>query len=232
MFNKKPFIKFINITSDLDDCKPIPSKKALPAWWRDIPLTHNGVPTIKNCPSFPDYFASGYIVPMWMDITATPQESDSFLFSNRFAPFPAWDVHPKEQFVDHVPAYVGNRKVTHTLKINCPWHVITSPGYSVMQIPLFYEFNRDWTVLPGIIDTDIHHQVNQQLLIHSDLNPIEFKKNQPFVMYVPFKRQDYNFESRNSTEEDIVYFEKKEEELQKFRNAGHSYRKLQRNRDS
>ena len=232
MFNKKPFIKFINMSSDLDDCKPIDSKKFIPSWWKNLPLTHNGIPTIKNCPSFPDYFGSGYIVPMWLDVTATPQENDSFLFSKKFAPFPGWDVHPGEQFVEHVPAYVGDRKVTHTLKINCPWHIITSPGYSVMQIPLFYEFNRNWTVLPGIIDTDTHHQINQQVMIHSNLEPIEFKKGQPLALYVPFKRQSYSLESRDATNSDIEYFEKKEEELQKFRKGGNAYRKLQRDRDS
>ena len=87
-------------------------------------------------------------------------------------------------------------------------------------------------MLPGIIDTDIHTEINQQILYHGNGNPVNIKCGDPFVLYIPFKRSNkLKHEVRHQTLEEYKRFDKDMLELnQSFRPNGH-YRKLQRKRD-
>ena len=38
-------------------------------------------------------------------------------------------------------------------------------GWSVWQLPMYYDFNPLFEVLPGIIWSDRHHEINQQMLM-------------------------------------------------------------------
>jgi len=85
--------------------------------------------------------------------------------------------------------------------------------------------------MPGVIDTDIYHEINQQVLYHGDGKDITIKKGDPFVMYVPFKREKSDYSVRYYTDSDVHV-------LTEFQNKmnGHSvgdgaYRKMQRERD-
>ena len=204
MFKKKqeePVISFVTLVPGLekfDEMKPRPSSKFIPKWWKDIP-NHKGfydkLATIKSCPSFPDYFSQGYIIPMWAD-TLIKYHSETKMWSiqcgqsNDFN----WEFHPDSQFVDYVtPSFLG-KNAYGVLKAISPWKIITKPGWSVMQVPLYYHFENKFSVMPGIIHTDMHYDINQQVLVYNE-NPEEdveifIKRGDPFVQYVPFKREE------------------------------------------
>jgi hypothetical protein len=100
-----------------------------------------------------------------------------------------------------------------------------------MQMPLFYHFDDDFSILPGIVDTDIHHEMNQQVLYHGDGKKIFIKRGQPFVLYVPFKRTDYDMIIRTETEKDKARFAARDLSYKTKLVGQKEYRNLQRLRD-
>jgi len=204
---KEPVISFVTVVPGLekfDEMKPKPSSRFIPKWWKDIPNnrgSYDEMPTIRTCPSFPDYFSQGYIIPMWAD-TLIKYHADTKIWSvkcgsnNEYG----WDFHPNVQFIDYVTPSFLNKDACAVLKAISPWKIITKPGWSVMQVPLYYHFENKFSVMPGIIHTDMHYDINQQVLVYNE-NPEEdleifIKRGDPFVQYVPFKREDITNEVR------------------------------------
>ena len=98
-------------------------------------------------------------------------------------------------------------------------------------MPLFYNFNENYSILPGVIDTDIHHDVNQQVLHHSEQQEIFIKRGDPFALYIPFKRTKYDLVVSAATEKDIKYFKQKIFNYATKSMGQGEYRALQRKRD-
>ena len=204
-FRKSPKIEFFTTVSTLPEVVPIePGAKAMPGWWRQTPATMPGFDprlntgTAKICPAFPDFFAAGYIVPMWCDVLfdynhGEPRARTSApdLFSVSF--------HPPQQFLDHAPP-TARESIVAVMKLHCPWYVRTSPGYSVLQLPVLYEFDRRVTTMMGSIRSDTHHEMNQQLMVH-ERGSFVLKRGTPIAMYVPYKRERYALEVKEATEE-------------------------------
>lgn len=215
MFKKqKPIIEFISTVeglADIEECVPKAAVKYTPKWWKDTPLKkakhtilENTAGNVKNCPSFPDYFSNGYVIPMWCDtILSFDEETQVWNWktsSNQFT----WDVHTNEQFLDFVSYEEDGKKVKFLFKANCPWRIKTPRGWSVMQLPLLYHFDHDFSVMPGIIDTDVHTEINQQVAFKSDKKEILIKRGTPFVQYIPFKRQTLVAKIRDASLQDIA----------------------------
>jgi hypothetical protein len=193
LFKKEePEITFWTLERGLEDVyPPIPALEALPNWFKDIPkeilpphMNHPG--TVKACPGIVDYFKTGYVLRLWCDLKLTINEDkswhvnapeDAFVFTN----------HLDNQLIDFLP---DTNEFAMVLKAHCPWRVGTPPGYGVMQLPLTYHFNKDFTVLPGVIWTDIHHEVNQQMAFY-DYGEYFIPRGTPLAMYVPFKREKF-----------------------------------------
>ena len=232
MFKKSDKIQFVSNIEGLEtieECLPRPAKHFIPKWFKDIPSNIPG--TVKDCPSFPDYFSQGYILPMWADVKLKSQNKE-FHWETPLAKT-RWDVHSNTQFLDYPnqPSFNGV-EAQFVFKAICPWMIITPPGWSVLQLPLFYHFNQEWSVLPGVIDTDIHHEINQQVLYHGDGKEIKIKFGEPFALYIPYKRSDkLKSEIRYQTEKDKKIFEKNIMNLRTMFVPSGQYRKLQRKRD-
>lgn len=232
MFNigsdKINFISSVNGLESMDECIPKPAKNFIPQWFKDIPSSaHN---TVKDCPSFPDYFSQGYIIPMWSDVKLISDGNDWGweTSTNQIS----WDNHSNSQLLDYVGPSFNGIDTQFVFKANCPWKITTPKGWSVLQLPLFYHFNKDWSVMPGIIDTDIHCEINQQVLYHGNGKEIIIKKGEPFVLYVPFKRSNkLKHEVRYQTTEDHEMINRLNFAFRtSFPPSGY-YRKLQRKRD-
>jgi hypothetical protein len=113
-----------------------------------------------------------------------------------------------------------------------PWRIITPHGWSVLQLPLFYHFNREWSVLPGVIDTDIHNEINQQVLYHGSGRAITIKQGDPFVLYVPFQRSArLEMEISYRTEEQKAMFAERDLHWDSNFSPNGIYRSWQRTRD-
>jgi hypothetical protein len=224
------FVSTVSGLESLEDCIPKPAKHYIPEWFKNFPISENA--NIRNCPSFPDYFSLGYIVPMWMDsVLYYDSNTDNWLTKSPSI-MPRWEAHTNNQFLDHVDAYANGSNVNFVFKAVCPWMIITPPGWSVLQLPIFYNFNKDWSVLPGVIDTDIHHEINQQVLYTGNAKEVEIKRGEAFVLYVPFERTKTKLNVRYQTDKDIKKININQLDIAtRFIGSG-AYRKMQKLRDS
>ena len=232
---KKPKIEFICEIPELmeiEECLPKPAKYFIPEWWKNIPpAKHPLGSTIRECPGLPDFFSQGYIIPMWADSYLQYNKESDIWAAGASSATHEFEIHPHAQFLDHTIAKMYGSKANIVFKATSPWSIITPPGYSVFQMPLFYHFNGDYSILPGVVDTDIHHQMNQQVLHHSDQEEIFIKRGDPFVLYIPFKRTKYDMDVRIANEEDKKYLKQKTfNYLTKSLGQG-TYRSMQRVRD-
>lgn len=209
---EEPIISFISMVPHLDtieEARPKPSKHYIPDWWKKTPSVsfeesfhHPVMGNVKQCPSFPDFFSQGFTIPMWADtLIYYDAEKREYKWNSAHNDF-SWDIHPSHQFLDHVSANINEQEGKFVFKAICPWRIVTKPGYSVLQLPMLYHFGRDYSVLPGIIDTDIHHQINQQVMIFSNKKEILIKRGEPLVTYIPFKRTEFSYDVRTATQED------------------------------
>jgi len=231
IFKKSDKIQFVSVVEGLEsieECLPRPAKHFIPKWFKDIP---SQIPmSVKNCPSFPDYFSQGYIIPMWSD-SLLRKNGDNVSWQSS-APKFTWNFHGNDQMLEYTKTNFNGVEGQFVFKTHCPWRIVTPPGWSVLQLPLFYHFNQEWSVLPGVIDTDIHTEINQQVLYHGNGRDVIIKCGDPFVLYIPFKRSNkLKHEVRYQTEKDYKKFAAQYLFLeQRFRPTG-GYRKMQRKRD-
>lgn len=169
---------------------PVPARECIPDWFKDMPkdvapgLLHPG--TAKRCPAFVDYFSQGIVIKLWCDLAITIKEDNTYQV---YAPEDIFkfETHGNEQFLDYLPQR-KEQNISMVLKAFCPWRIQTPPGYSVMQLPMFYNFNKDFTVMPGNIWTDVHHEINQQIMFHG-YGDFLIKRGTPLAVYVPIKRE-------------------------------------------
>jgi len=239
------FISTVPGLEDIEDCRPRPAKHFMPKWFKDVPATlpneMKAVPgaksgprvsTVKICPSFPDYFSLGYILPMWCDskLYFNP-ENGEWNWQTSTDSF-TWDIHGNAQFLHWVPAHLYGSEAKFVFKTSCPWRIITPKGWSVLQLPLYYHFNQQWSVLPGVIDTDVHHEINQQTLYHGNAQEFQIDRGEPFVLYIPYERKTkLDLEIRAANEKDKKLFANKDVDLSSKFPPNGLYRKWQRQRD-
>jgi hypothetical protein len=209
---KKPLIEFYTHTpglSTVEEVKPQPAQKFIPSWWKQIPPSKplDELQTVKICPSFPHYFSSGMVMPMWAD-TIIHYDETSEEWNWRMGlrstdnPFSV-TIHSDKQFIDYVsPSFQGDSG-NKIFKFLSPWRIKTPKGYSVLQLPMFYHYEHDFSVFPGVVHTDIHHDINQQVLYHGKGKEIFIKRGTPLAQYIPFKRVDFGIDVREANLEDI-----------------------------
>ena len=191
---EKPVIKWWSVIDGLEKVVPVvPAKEYIPDWWKrvermiDSNIESKG--TIKNCPSMPEYMTQGFVVPLWCDLHLKI-ENDKFEWQSPEKVF-NFHSHGDQQFRDWIPKHVRDNS-SMILKPSCPWRVKTPPGWSMWQLPMAYHYNSIFEVLSGIIWSDIHHEINQQMLMKKH-GEFKLDRGTPLAMYVPYERKKYDF---------------------------------------
>ena len=68
-----------------------------------------------------------------------------------------------------IPATNGRAVETgNWIKILNPWEIKTAPGWSSMILPVLWEQDRRWNLVPGVVHTDFYHHMNWVLNIFTD----------------------------------------------------------------
>lgn len=226
-----PEITFWSTVPGLEDVVPIqPATKYLPEWWKNMPrfpdveLSPDAINkgTAKNCPAFVDFFKHGYVVPLWCDLELEVTQQgysvktsyDKFVFTH----------HNPIQFKQWLPHHL-QQQMSMVLKPECPWRVRTSPGYSVMQLPMLFEFNDVFETMAGTIWSDEYHEMNQQMIIKK-YGKIMLPRGTPLAMYVPFKREKIKFSCKPETP-DLKRLEEKSQLLVRTKFIG-GYKEMQK----
>ena len=192
---EKPKIHWWSVIEGVEKVTPVlPAKEFIPDWWkrveRALSSKNDDKGTVRNCPSFPEYITQGFVVPLWCDLQLEV-EGDSYKWNTPSKHF-EFSSHHNNQFRDWVPQHVRDNS-SIVLKPNCPWRVKTPPGWSVWQLPMFYHYDPLFETLPGIIWSDIHHEINQQMLMKK-YGTFFIPRGTPLAMYVPYERNKYTYD--------------------------------------
>ncbi len=176
------------------------AKECLPPQWKNMPSKTEFSDTAKMCPGISDYLNSGYIISTWTDISIDQSSEygpNASLYNNREGAAS----HPPHQCLElfaHRSHHLG------TVKLPGCWMIKTSPGYSVMLLPLWYWPNQPWEAMPGIIHSDNHHgEVNINMILKSTEPQISIPAGTPIAQIVPFRREPVSATSRAVRVEDI-----------------------------
>ena len=212
-----PIISFVTDIpgfDELNDCKPRPAAQFVPSWWKNTPRVeatqtiNQTIPAnVKTCPSFPDYFSNGFIIPMWCDtVLRYDKEKDEYNWRTSDKRF-TWTHNPQDIYrVPASPTYLGN-PIEYVFTAHSPWRIITAEGYSIKQLPLFFHFDNNFSIIPGIVDTDYYHNVAYQVFLHETGVDVFIPRGTPFAHIVPFKRESStSYDIRQENEQDKLKF--------------------------
>jgi hypothetical protein len=195
--------------------QPKPAAAFVPKWWQQVPKTTNRMkwfgdnpievtaPTAKQCPSFAHWFSQGYVLPAWCDIKINHDPvTDLYTWSagREGSPYKI-DIHENDQLLSHSDLIYFGRKPSLVFKLVSPWYITTPKNWSIYQLPMFYHNSQDWVVLPGVIDTDNSHEINQQILYFGNGKDVFIPKGTPLVQYVPFKREKLTLKTEKLTKQ-------------------------------
>ena len=197
---------------DLNDKEthPIPTKLNLPEWYKKLEHTPPNQ-TVKGCMPFLDTLISGYLLKMPIDLyiehninKKNTEEKDCTQFARTFDNPQYYssnllNINFQKEF--HSPIQLegssllkkNNSLAIH--KILNPWKIKTPKGYSCLFVPPLNNTDDRFSIIPGIVDTDVHEQeINFPIIINGDKYPVletMIKKGTPYVQIIPFKRDSW-----------------------------------------
>ena len=203
----------------LEIAPPVKASKMIPNWFEKLhtdldvldpqfpktaPITKDYMShTIKKCPAVVDYLAHGFIIPYWTD-TIIQRIGNKFQFEHHQDGLKDWDGFGQIEFhsfdqLSTFPFKEGD--FNEGVKFISPWFFKTPPGWSTLFLPPMLHEEDRYTLIPGIVETDVYHQVNFPSIFHLEGQTI-IKRGDPFLHVIPFKRESIDLELRLSTEED------------------------------
>jgi hypothetical protein len=199
-------IKFLETASVAKLFPPIPAKKLLPDWYKD--LTIDTVPgqkqpwtslsSVKRCVPVLDYMTSGYIIRNHVDLlvarTWDDRRGEQVLFEYKKTELniPAVTYHDPKQM-----PLIRNGHQKTVAKFTGMWGIETPPGYSCLFYQPHYFNETRFNILPGIVDTDQFSNPINFPFIMSDSKENEnfvIEAGTPLVCVLPFKREDWTHE--------------------------------------
>ena len=202
MFNKKDsditFISKIPGLTQLEDCLPKPTARYTPEWWKTLKIDETKrtayelyTGNIKHCPSFTDVFTSGYVVPMWMDIYLG-YDKETGLSGTKSNNVTNVGYHNGAALDLKNYKFLG-KETSAFFKAYSPWSIMAKPGISVMILPLFFNFDPDFSVVPGIIDADVINHLSPDIAYHSQNREIFIERGTPMFQVIPFRKEKITF---------------------------------------
>ena len=213
---EKPVIEFVSRflgMSEIEEIKPVPSNKFIPQWWKDMPFDLNmdkekhrfDTGMVKQCPAFPDFFSSGYILPMWADTTIYfDKETGEYEWKcgSIASPFKI-GVFEQYKFINQTDYKYKGHDAGIIFQFHNPWDIKLAEGYSVFQLPLFYHPTNNYAVLPGTYDGYNANTDKLEVAYFGDKEEIFIKKGTPLVQYIPYKKENFNLVVRDQNEDDL-----------------------------
>jgi len=234
----KQSIEFKTDVKGLEEIAPVkPSKYFLPQWFKgmndfvEVDAVHeknkpnyfgkkgdtakkHTSGTVKRCPAIVDLITDGFIIPMWSDFLIQ-RDMETFEWDNKNFKY-GIEFHSKEQIEG------WNLKKTdfpEGIKFVNPWRIYTPKGYSVLFMTPTYQFEKRFTVLPGIVETDSYHHVNFPSIWHTTKDAV-IERGTPFIQVIPYKRDSWNLEVSQMNDLDYKNDETEKTALStKFKNS-------------
>jgi hypothetical protein len=157
-----------------------------PEWFKNEEILEPG--TINSCKGIQEYLTQGLTVPLWCDIRVGPMGAEDVMaetsdraFRVEGFPYKATRGCPINDDRD--------RPKAHWPKIVNPFLFKTAPGYSMLCLPVAYEPDPRYQVLPGVVHSDYYHSMHVVLRVMTD-ETFVIKAGTPIYHLIPFKRND------------------------------------------
>lgn len=174
-----------------NDAPYVNSKSKLPGWFKTI---HKGEGSIRSCSGVSDFLEYGVTIPAWTNFTFKPNASKGVweIFASPLNPHIDFPMASGFHF-----AQTGTCPMTEVRKIEkmsypkllTPWRIQTAPGWSSLMLPIIYEENDNYSILPSIINTDFYQISNIVLNIKTDTE-FTIKQGTPLVHLIPVQRKN------------------------------------------
>jgi hypothetical protein len=187
---KKNEVVIIPNDNRLLDIAPYPAQGNLPSWWKDLPVKDM---SLRRCNGTYDYLQYGFIIPMWTDVTVRPDAS-GVRFEYKLGSF-------GDDYAFHVDGFSTemakgcpfgeNRKLDNLNypKLVTPWRYFTPKGISLMALPVLHEPNPNYTVMPGMVNTDYYNQLHIVISVLTD-KEFTIPAGTPMQHMIPIKRNE------------------------------------------
>lgn len=196
-------IEFIPSKDTGGDYPPIPMKKAIPNWYKDIPSetgpksaawyhksNNNTNASIKKCIPVLDFMTSGYVLRTQSEILLSAElEDDNQIVYWRHASPETRTValHSHAQ----CPIKIGNERKVY-FKFSCGFIIKTPPGYSCLFYQSPYFMNEGLELFSGIVDTDTYDaEVLVPGYISTGFSDLVIPPGTPLMTVFPFKRDSW-----------------------------------------
>lgn len=207
MGKNNKIIKFTKtIGSISDEYAPVPASRVIPEWFKktkpylndsgkqELDSSFQPQESIKKCMPVFDALTAGYVIPTYHDLWVKKNDNGDIVYITsgdvniNFHPVIQAPYHPK---MNHHPYP----------KWDNPWAIETPKGYSCLFIPPVHGGNKYFTIVEGIVDTDMYPS---PVLFPFVLNDVNFEglipAGTPMVQVIPIKRDEWNMEM--GTDED------------------------------
>jgi len=179
---------------------PIPSKKVVPNWFKNLgPKVHDEnlgkVSSVKRCMPFLDAMTVGYTLLMHVDVLIELHEDGKvhlpYLDDKHKKLIEKWspiETHPSSQVKGSA---FENLKI---LKYMNPWVIETPKDYSLLFLPCINKLESPIIPLTGLVDSDVFKNVVNVPFLHTELEPggkVFIPAGTPICQIVPIKRDNW-----------------------------------------
>jgi hypothetical protein len=184
-------IKFIATDGNMKDIwpNPKPASRFIPDEYKKLKRFKDDNlhdPTVKTCVPFLDSLILGYIIPFDQDYLVDPIENDfSVTPANKNA---SSEFHNKEQLPKEWQKISGEK----VGKFMNKWLIKTPPGYSCLFVQPMNRMEERFDIIPGVVDTDTYlNLINFPYFLKKRDEQFLFKRGEPMVQVIPFKREPW-----------------------------------------
>ncbi|MBF83055.1 MAG: hypothetical protein CL489_01120 [Acidobacteria bacterium] len=151
---------------------PLDNLKTWPPWRREV------FAGLKACQGNSDYISLGGTWRLHGDVRFRPSADMTQWESRIDLDPPPGDQHPDLFKTDIFPygasgpscPFNKDRALpeSNQCKVVNPWIIKTAPGWSTILIPNLMEPSRDWSLIPGVVNTDYYHHMHWVFNIYTD----------------------------------------------------------------
>jgi len=169
---------------------PYVGMNSLPEWWKNL---NKGKGSIRRCQGTYDYVTNGFILPLWTNLTVRPNANGTQYETkmDHIDPMFRFSVEgfnaesAKGCPIEHHKSLEEGQYI----KLVTPWRFITPKNVSIMTLPVLFEPDPRYSVVPGIVHTDFYHQINVVINVHTT-EEFTIPAGTPILHMIPIKRNE------------------------------------------
>jgi len=206
-------IKFLELTPLAKLFPPIPAKKLIPEWYKEMGPTVAGVQkigfgtpeiqkigfgtnlSVKRCIPVLDFITSGYLIRTHTDIFVkrwwTEERGEEISLDFKLAEHPSpVSFHDTGQM-----PLIRNGHNKKIAKFNGIWGIETPTGYSCLFVHPEYISQQKFRIFPAIVDTDQYTDpIGFPFMFEDSFEKEEFiiEAGTPIAHVIPFRRESWN----------------------------------------